>query len=189
MTQTYTSKLLKDSKESTEAKILQRGEYYLTPFTLDHIDEVIKGLTKENVKELVLLGYTDIRKALVDMHESSECYLCRKNNEEFIMVGGLWFTEDQEWPQMFAMFSDKIRENFIAMARGSVMFVDYFDQFHSGLSMTILKEYKFILDWASWLGFEAVGIISNNEIEYVDFVRCNPNQKDVYDCTLQPVIH
>ena len=105
------------------------------------------------------------------------------------MVGGLWFTEDQEWPQMFAMFSDKIRENFIAMARGSVMFVDYFDQFHSGLSMTILKEYKFILDWASWLGFEAVGIISNNEIEYVDFVRCNPNKKDVYDCTLQPVIH
>ena len=37
--------------------------------------------------------------------------------------------------------------------------------------------------------FEAVGIISNNEIEYVDFVRCNPNQKDVYDGTLQPVIH
>lgn len=33
------------------------------------------------------------------------------------MVGGLWFTEDQECPQMFAMFSDKIKENFIAMAR------------------------------------------------------------------------
>ena len=70
MTQTYTNKLLKDSKESTEVKILQRGEYYLTPFTLDHVDEVIEGLTKENVKELVLLGYTDIRKALIDMHKS-----------------------------------------------------------------------------------------------------------------------
>ena len=105
------------------------------------------------------------------------------------MVGGLWFTEDQECPQMFAMFSDKIKENFIAMARGSVMFVDYFDKFHSGLSMTILREYKFILDWASWLGFEAVGITSNNEVEYVEFVRCNPNEKDVYDGTLQPVIH
>lgn len=189
MTQTYTSKLPKDSRESIEVKILQRGEYYLTPFTLDHIDEVIDGLSKENVKELILLGYTDIRKALIDMHESSECYLCRKNNESFIMIGGLWFAEDQEWPQMFAMFSNKIKENFKAMARGSVMFVKYFDEFHDGLSMTILKEYDFILDWASWLGFEAVGVTSSNEVEYVEFVRCNPNQKDVYDGTLQPVIH
>lgn len=189
MTQTYTNKLLKDSRESTEVKILQRGEYYLTPFTLDHIDEVIENLSKENVKELVLLGYTDVRKALIKMHESSECYLCRKNNEDFIMIGGLWFAEDQECPQMFAMFSNKIKENFIAMARGSIMFVNYFDQFHSGLSMTILKEYEFITDWAAWLGFEVVGVINNDEIEYVDFVRCNPNQKDVYDCTSQPVIH
>ena len=189
MTHTYTSKSLKDSREFIEVKILQRGEYYLTPFTSDHIDEVIKGLSKENVKELILLGYTNVQEALIDMLEKSECYLCRKNDESFIMIGGLWFDDDQEWPQMFAMFSDKIKQNFKAMARGSVMFVNYFDQYYGGLSMTVLKEYDFIIDWASWLGFEAVGIISNNEIEYVDFVRCNPNQKDVYDGTLQPAIH
>ena len=189
MTHTYTSKLPKDSKESTEAKILQRGEYYLTPFTLDHIDEVIRGLTKENVKELVLLGYTDIRKALVDMHESSECYLCRKNNEEFIMVGGLWFSEDQDFPQMFSMFSKNFANHFTAIAKGSIMLVNLFDQTQDHISMTILSDYKFMLRWANWLGFENVGVVLSNGNKYVEFVRCNPNQKDVYDCTLQPVIH
>ena len=44
-----------DSSNSTEVKIIQRGQYYLTPFTLDHIDEVVENLTQENKRELILL--------------------------------------------------------------------------------------------------------------------------------------
>ena len=189
MTHTYTNKLPKDSRESTEAKILQRGEYYLTPFTLDHIDEVVENLSQENRRELILLGYSDIRDAIYDMHKSSECYLARKVGESFLMVGGLWFTEDQDFPQMFSMFSKDFAKHFTAIAHGSRMLVSFFDQTQQQMTMTILSDYEFMLRWANWLGFENVGVVLSNGNKYVEFVRCNPNQKDVYDCTLQPVIH
>jgi hypothetical protein len=168
---------------------MQRGEFYLTPFTFNHIDEVVAELSQENRREIKLLGYSDVREAITEMYETSECYICRKEGEGFIMVGGLWFDEDQEWPQMFAMFSDKIKENFVAMARGSKMFVNHFDKCHAGLSMTVLADYESILQWAAWLGFEAVGVSTYGVNKYVDFVRCNPNNKNVYDATLRPAMH
>jgi len=189
VTQLSSKKSRKDSKRSTEVKVLQRGKYYLTPFTLDHIDEVVRGLSAENRRELKLLGHVDVKEALIEMYETSECYLCRKEGEDFIMVGGLWFDDDQNWPQMFAMFSDKIKENFHAMARGSQMFVSYFDQWHDGLSMTVLADYEFILDWAAWLGFEAVGVSVAGPNKYVDFVRCNTDGNNVYDEASRPVMH
>ena len=188
-TQRLSKKSPRDSKESTEVKILQRGKFYLTPFTLDHIDEVAQHLSRENRRELALLGHTDVKQALLEMYETSECYLCREEGSTFIMVGGLWFEEDQIWPQMFAMFSDKIKDNFHSMARGSQMFVNYFDQWHDGLSMTVLADYEFVLDWAAWLGFEAVGVSVDGANKYVDFVRCNTSKKNVYDETSRPVMH
>lgn len=181
----------KPSNENTtaEPRILQRGGYYLTPFTLDHIDEVEKHLSKENRRELKLLGHVDVREALIEMYQCSECYLCRKEGESFIMIGGLWFDGDQDFPQMFAMFSDKIKDNFHAMARGSQMFVKHFDQWHSHMSMTVLADYEFVLDWASWLGFEAVGVMANGPNKYVEFVRCNPSEKYVSHETSRPVMH
>ena len=147
------------------------------------------NLSLENRHELAILGYVDVREALVEMYEHSECYICRKEGESFIMVGGLWFEDDQDFPQMFAMFSDKIKENFHAMARGSKMLVNFFDQSHDGMSMTVNGDFEFILDWAAWLDFEAVGVATMGAHKYVDFVRCNPNGKNVYDGTSRPVVH
>lgn len=182
-------KLQKASSKSTEVKILKRGKFYLTPFTLDHVEEVAEGLSKENKRELALLGHNDVRQALREMHETSECYICRKEGESFIMVGGLWFDDDTESPQMFAMFSDKIKDNFHAMARGSKMLVNFFDQAQGGMTMTVNADYEFILDWAAWLGFEAVGLYSSGPQKYVDFVRCNPQKKNAYDDPSRPVMH
>jgi len=150
---------------------------------------VAQNLSLENRHELAILGHVDVREALIEMYETSECYICRKEGESFIMVGGLWFDDDQTWPQMFAMFSDKIKENFHAMARGSRMLVNFFDQSHAGLSMTINGDFEFVLDWAAWLDFEAVGVATMGPHKYVDFVRCNPNGKNVYDGTSRPVVH
>ena len=182
-------KLQKASSKSTEVKILKRGKFYLTPFTLDHVEEVAECLSKENKRELALLGHNDVRQALREMHETSECYICRKEGESFIMVGGLWFDDDTESPQMFAMFSDKIKDNFHAMARGSKMLVNFFDQAQGGMTMTVNADYEFILDWAAWLGFEAVGLYSSGPQKYVDFVRCNPQKKNAYDDPSRPVMH
>lgn len=174
---------------STEVKILKRGKFYLTPFTLSHIEEVMEGLSAENRRELKLLGHYDLRRALLDMHESSECYICRKEGEPFTMVGGLWFGADQAWPQMFAMFSDKIKDNSHAMVRGSRMLVNHFDKCHEGMSMTVNGDFEFILNWAAWLGFEPVGVSHLGSEKYVDFVRCNPLHKNINDNSSRPAMH
>ena len=177
------------SKSTSEVKIIQRGQYYLTPFTLDHIDEVVDKLSPENRRELKILGYLSVRKAIEEMQKSSECYIARKGNGGFLAVGGLWHSDDQDFPQMFAIFSDEIKENFIAMARGSRMMVDFFDKTQTHMSMTILADYEFMLDWSSWLGFEAIGVTESGGNKYVEFVRCNPKQNNVYDDSLRPVMH
>lgn len=186
---TSLKKSRKVSNKSTEVKILSRGKFYLTPFTLDHVDEVATHLSKENRRELAILGHLDVKQALTEMYETSECYICRKEGESFIMVGGLWFDEDQDCPQMFAMFSDKIKENFHAMARGSKMLVSFFDKSYEGLSMTVNADFEFIIDWAAWLGFEPMGVSAIGEYKYVDFVRCNFKEKNVYDGASRPVMH
>ena len=183
------SKLTRVGSNSTEVKIIQRGQYYLTPFQPYHIDEVVEHLSSENIEELALLGYTNIREAITDMYETSECYIARKEGETFLAVGGLWYNEDQDCPQMFAMFSDNIKKSFTAAARGSRMVVDFFDKTQPMMTMTILQSNELILNWAVWLGFDPVGFSEQRNHKYVEFVRCNPNKNNVSDRLLQPVIH
>lgn len=172
-----------------EVKIMSRGGAYLTPMKEHHIAELMDVLSKENKRELVLLGYQDIGTALQDMYDSSEVYIVRNKDNDLVFAGGLWHDANEEWPQMFAMFSYKVRENFNLLARGSKMLVNFFDQTQHGMSMTILSEYEFMLDWAAWLGFEAVGISANGPSKYVEFVRCNPNKTNVYNSSSRPVTH
>lgn len=188
-TQTLYGKSKLVSNRSTEVKILKRGDYYLTPFTLGHVDEVAENLSPENKREILLLGHTDVKQALHEMHETADSYLCRRNNDTFLMVGGLWYNDDRESPQMFSMFSNGLKQNFHAMARGSKLLVNFFDKSETYMSMTILADYEGMLNWAAWLGFEAVGIHQVDANKYVDFVRCNPDEKIVYNKALRPVTH
>ena len=71
MTPTLSSKLPKGSKDFTEVKILKRGRYYMTPFTLGQLDEVVNNLSDENKHELALLGHTDIEQAIIEMYDFS----------------------------------------------------------------------------------------------------------------------
>ena len=111
VTPTLSSKSPKGSKGFTEVKILKRGRYYMTPFTLRQLDEVVNNLSDENKHELALLGHTDLEQAIIEMYETSECYLVRAEGESFIAVGGLFYSDDQQYPQMFCMFSDKIKKH------------------------------------------------------------------------------
>jgi hypothetical protein len=95
------------------------------------------------------------------------------------MVGGLWFDGTND-AQMFAMFSEGLKQNFHALARGSKLLVNFFDKTEEIITMRVLAEYEPILNWASWLGFEAVGVSERDSYKYVEFVRCNPNKKLVY---------
>jgi len=172
-----------------DVKLLTRGKYYLTPLRKDHLPEIEKYLSQENKRELKLLGYENIMDALEEMQEYSECYLARKEGEPFLFVGGLWFSGGDDLPQMFAMFSDQLGSNFTAIARGSKMLMDYLDQTNPNTTMTILSEYEHMLQWATWLGYEPVGVAANGAAKYVEFVRCKYPYESVYDDTSRPVMH
>jgi len=172
-----------------DLKLITRGSYYLTPLRKDHLSEVCKHLSHENKRELKLLGYNDIMDALEDMWESSECYLARKEGEPFLFVGGLWHATNDDMPQLFAMFSNQLSRNFTAIARGSRMFIDYLDRTNPNTTMTILSEYEHMLQWATWLGYEPVGVALNGAAKYVEFVRCKPIYESVYDDSSRPVMH
>jgi len=170
-----------------EIKIMQRGSYYLTPFNEDHVYEFVHVIHPENVREIYKLGHTSVIDALKEMTEMSEVYLVRDGQGEIVFVGGLLF--DQKIPQMFAMFSSKLKSNFTVLARGSKMLINFFDQSYPSLSMTIQADYEAMLNWAAWLGFEPVCTAEYKNTQYVEFVRCNPVKNYVSHETSRPVMH
>ena len=173
----------------TEAKILTRGSYYMTPLNLTHIDELEENLSPENKREIYLLGYDDIREALVEMYQTAQSYVVKKEDGKILLVGGLWFSEDQDFPQMFAMFTNDAFDKFTFLARGSRMLLNYLKEQEPHITMTILSDYEGIISWALWLGFEPVGFTETKYAKYVEFIHCNLDQNCVYDKPQRPVIH
>jgi hypothetical protein len=180
---------MKDSRSymDNEVRIMQRGSYYLTPFLHGHVSEFISVIHPENVREIIRLGYENVADGLAQMVEDSECYIARDGQGKIVFVGGV--TLDADTPQMFALFTKDIKENFTLLARGSKMLVSLFDQSYPMMSMTIYFEYYPMISWAEWLGFEIVGCSEYLDAQYVEFVRCNPNKNFVVSDTARPVMH
>lgn len=170
-----------------ELRIMERGAYYLTPFTEDHIYEFIHVIHPENVREIIKLGYPNVMDALKEWVTAGEIYLVRDGNLEIVFVGGVFL--DGEHPQMFALFSSKLKDNFKLLARGSKMLVSFFDKTYPLMTMTIDVEYESMLNWAAWLGFEPVGFHEWKNNKYIEFVRCNPDKNYVSHETSRPVMH
>lgn len=175
------------SSNSTEVKLIERGGCYLTLFKPHHIEEFARVISAANTRELQILGYTDVRHALMEMNETADAYVVRRESGDIISVCGLFY--HREGPQMFAMFSEDFTENYTTLARGSKMLVSFFDQQTKNMSMTILAEHTDIINWACWLGFEPVGTSTHGSHEYIEFVRCNPSSRNVYDDSLRPAMH
>lgn len=161
----------------------------MTPLSPFHLDEIAEQMSHENKRELRLLGYTDIRVAVSEMYETSEAYIVRKEGGPILFVGGLWFAEDQDYPQMFALFMKEAMENYFLLARGSKMLLSYLKASNDHMTMTILSDYEGMLNWATWLGFEPIGVIESGGFKYVEFIHCNLGENCVYDKAPRPVIH
>ena len=171
-----------------ELKVIERGDCYLTPLKEEHFAQIEVSLSPESLKEITILGYDSTRQALEEMHKNAEAYIVRHKDGDIICVGGLWYGDTTEEPQLFAMFSSRVKEKFTLLARGSKTLVNFFDQTQPTMCMSILAEHEAMLNWAAWLGFEPVAYVDFGDHQYVDFVRCNPKQKNVYD-TARPVKH
>ena len=173
-----------------EVKILTRGDYYMTPLKSFHREEFKENLSEENKQELAMLGHTDLDEVFNVMSETAQAYVVRRTGKPLIFVGGILYSNgDTEFPQMFALFSDKVKDNFKLLARGSKMLMSFFDQSEMNMSMTVLAKNEAMVQWATWLGFEAIGVQTSNNHDYVEFVRCNFSKKNVSHETSRPVMH
>ena len=172
-----------------EIKVLTRGKYYLTPFSEAHVEELCASLSAESKHELACLGYSTVTEALEDIIDQSECYVAKSEGGPIICISGLFIGSSIQCPQMFTMFTDEVRTNFQVMARGSKMLVNFFDQTYPSMRMSILSDFTSMLDWAAWLGFAVKGTVTYNKNTYIEFVRCNPKQKDVSHKPSRPVMH
>jgi hypothetical protein len=171
------------------AEVLRRGKYSLTPVILEDLDEIVEHLSEQNVEELMLLGHSNVSEAIRYMILNTECYIARKDGHPFTFVGGLWPDLDGNAPQMFALFSSDLRENFVSIARGSKDLLKIFEQYHDTILMKILMKNEAMLNWACWLGFTPVEIIESDGVQYVSFVRCILPKTNVYTCESRPVMH
>ena len=69
------------------------------------------------------------------------------------------------------------------------MLVNFFDKTYPMLSMVIKSDYADMLQWAVWLGFETVGCSQYKNINFIHFVRCNPDINNVVDELSRPIKH
>lgn len=170
------------SRNFTEAKVIQRGEAYLTPLQLFHLKEI--KIHQENLDEFSYYGYDDIDEALSDVAQHSESYVCRNKDGDIIFICGLWF-EIEDDPQMFMILADNISDNVHLMAKMTRALLYMFESCHLTITMSILVKSERMLQWACWLGFSPVG----TDDTFVEFVRCNVTGNSVTDESLRPVTH
>ena len=180
---------MKDGKGfmQEEIKILSQGAFYMTPFRDYHIPEFLKVIHHETLIDLSNLGYEKITEALQNVVDTSESYIVKDKSGTILLVCGL--VHDDETPQMFALFSSNLKDNYKSLVRSSRSLVSFFHQAHPLITMTISTRYNDMLQWASWLGFEAVGMSEHKKINYVEFVRCNSVKNYVSHETSRPVMH
>ena len=152
-----------------DVKILKRGGVYITPLKHKHFDQIENNLSPESVEELKIMGY-EVRDALEEMQETAQAFVIKKDDGEFLGVTGL--SHFNSPPQLFAMFSSAIRDNFVSLARGSRMLMGIIDAQEETTTMVILAKHDIMIQWAGWLGYEMVGLFESKDNQYVQFVRC-----------------
>lgn len=169
-------------------EIMRRGKVFLTPLKHKHFEEIERNLSPESVRELELMGY-EPADALETAVETSQAYAIIHDEDGILCISGLSFFHDLHCPQMYAMFTTKAKAHRLSLLRGSKMLLAFFSAQHSALCMTILTENDIMLQWASWLGFEAVGISNVEGAVYANFVRCENDDAYVETEGSRPVMH
>ena len=168
-----------------EKRIIERGKAYLTPMLDYHINEFASIMHPSNKAEIKDFGYHSVHQLLTNVFNETESYVCRNKDGNLCFIGGLSHAEES--PQMFTIFANNLEHNVVLTAKMSKSLLHMYEKVHPTITMSILSKNEHMLNWACWLGFEPVELSVDEK--FVEFVRCNPNKKDVYDGALQPVIH
>lgn len=176
-------------QNSTDKVVFTQGGLTVRPVLECDLEKIANSLADINKREIEYLGYDTVMEAMEEMYRTSDSYLITNQDNDMVCLSGLWYGSVDEPPQMYAMFSDKIKEHRIGLLKGSLKIANLFMKGHDTITMSILSENTFMLDWAAWLKFTAVGFSTYRGKQYVDFVRCDHNQSFVYNDASRPAIH
>lgn len=151
------------------ADLLKVRGLRLVPLNRSHLKEIL--VTQEMINEARLLGYDSTQQLFEAMFVEDEAYAVLDGNDEVIVLTGLVHDQDMSGPpQMFAMFSAKAKEKKFSVLRASQRLVDHYHRFHPCLQMGVHKSFPFMIQFATWLGFEPRAIDDDG---FIIFVRCN----------------
>ena len=99
------------------------------------------------------------------------------------------------YPDVLSALKDLTRKSEVYLVRDKndeIIFVGglLFDEDTPQMfAMVIKSDYADMLQWAAWLGFETVGCSQYKNINFIHFVRCNPDINDVVDGLSRPIKH
>lgn len=153
------------------ADILNVRGLRLVPLAPIHIREIL--VTKEMIKDARLLGYDSTQEMFEYMLIETESYAVLDDSDTVIVITGLFHQDGADSPQMYAMFSAHAKGKGKSLFRASRALVDHFHRWHPVLRMIISSQFPFMLQWATWLGFEPV---MHDAEGFIHFVRCNDEQ-------------
>ena len=175
------------SKNSTmdEKRIIERGKAYLTPMLDYHINEFASIMHPSNKAEIKDFGYHSVHQLLTNVFNETESYVCRNKYGNLCFIGGLSHAEES--PQMFTIFANNLEHNVVLTAKMSKSLLHMYEKVHPTITMSILSKNEHMLNWACWLVFEPVELSVDEK--FVEFVRCNSKNYDVYNNTLRPIVH
>lgn len=168
-----------------EKKIIERGKAYLTPMLDYHVSEFESIMHASNKAEVKDFGYDSVKQLLNNVLNDTESYVCRNKYGNLCFIGGLSHVEES--PQMFTIFANNLEHNVVLTAKMSKSLLHMYEKVHPTITMSILSKNEQMLNWACWLGFEPVEISFDEK--FVEFVRCNSKNYDVYNKALRPIVH
>lgn len=174
-----------DSVSFTEAKILTRGDAYVTPLQHYHLEEI--EFHSETIKDFYNYGFDSVDEAMKEMLDHAECYICRNSSGEIIFLSGLWHYSDDDVPQMFMLLASNIGENTFLMSRMTDKMLDFYHSSHDHLCMIVRAERHSMLQWAAFIGFSPIKMIENESFVY--FERCFLAINGGNDKLLRPAMH
>lgn len=166
--------------------ILKQGLLELVPAQMKHVIPLYQNLSKENLFELQIADLDPIA-FFINSVRKDYVYVVEKKGKPLAITG--IEHDDNQSAVMWAMFTNDIKENWVGFLRSSPKLIEFFHLYYYKLNMNILAENEQIIEWAMWLKFVPEYSFIENNIEYIHFVRCNQDKKNVYTLSSRPVIH
>jgi len=167
--------------------LFSHGGFDLVPMQKRHIVPFLNDMAAYNIAE-----YQDesdnLLSILIDMQKHEDCFVVEKNGSPIQIVGVQAIGNQQS--QMWSMFTNEMERSWIGVVKFSPRIISYIHQTYYEIHLSVNAEDLGVIKWMIWLGFSISSTVDDESGDtYVQFVRCNPDRKNVYALSSRPVMH